>query len=98
MRKAAIKKFLSVGIIFCGGGLYLVIWSASSSARCLSQYLALGWMSHVPKACDGGAIMVPITQSGFVWGWPNRFLERMQTHRTEVMLFGRIDGLWGANF
>jgi glycerophosphoryl diester phosphodiesterase len=73
-------------------------WSASSSARCLLQYLALGWTGHVPKACDDGVIMVPITQSGFVWGWPNRFLARVQTHQTEVMLVGRIDGLSGANF
>jgi glycerophosphoryl diester phosphodiesterase len=73
-------------------------WSASSSARCLSQYLALGWTGHVPKACDAGVILIPITQSGFVWGWPNRFLARMQTHQTEVILIGRIDGLSGANF
>lgn len=73
-------------------------WSAGSTARCLSQYLELGWMGRVPKACEDGIIMVPITQSGFVWGWPNRFLERMRQHGTEVMLIGQIDGLSGANF
>ena len=73
-------------------------WSAGPTARCLSQYFALGWMGHVPKACDGGVIMIPITQSGFVWGWPNLFFERMRKHRTEVMLISRIDGLSGANF
>jgi glycerophosphoryl diester phosphodiesterase len=73
-------------------------WSAGSTARCIAQYLELGWMGHVPKACDDGIIMVPITQSGFVWGWPNRFLERMRKHHTEVMLIGGIDGLSGANF
>ena len=73
-------------------------WSAGSTARCLSQYLGYGWTGHVPKACDDGVIMIPITQSGFVWGWPDRFLERMRKHRTEVMLIGRIDGLSGASF
>jgi glycerophosphoryl diester phosphodiesterase len=73
-------------------------WSAGATARCLSQYLTVGWTGRVPKACDDGIIMVPITQSGFVWGWPYRFLERMRKHRTEVMLIGRIDGLSGANF
>jgi glycerophosphoryl diester phosphodiesterase len=73
-------------------------WSAGSTARCLSQYMELGWMGHVSKACDDGIIMVPITQTGLIWGWPNRFLERMRRHHTEVMLIGRIDGLSGANF
>jgi glycerophosphoryl diester phosphodiesterase len=73
-------------------------WSAMSTARCLSQYLRIGWTGHVPKACDGGVIMIPITQSDFVWGWPNRFLERMRKHKTEVILIGRIDGLSGAKF
>jgi glycerophosphoryl diester phosphodiesterase len=73
-------------------------WSAGSTARCLSQYLGYGWTGHVPKACDDGVIMIPITQSGFVWGWPDRFLERMREHRTEVILIGRIDGLSGASF
>ena len=73
-------------------------WSAASTVRCLAQYLGFGWTGLVTKECDGGVIMVPITQSGFVWGWPNRFLERMRKHRTEVMLIGRIDGLSGANF
>jgi glycerophosphoryl diester phosphodiesterase len=73
-------------------------WSAGATAHCLAQYVGLGWTGHVAKACDGGVIIVPITQSGFLWGWPNRFLARMREHRTEVMLIGRIDGLSGANF
>jgi glycerophosphoryl diester phosphodiesterase len=73
-------------------------WTAGAAAGCLSQYLEYGWTGQVPKACDDGIITVPITQSRFIWGWPNRFLERMRKHRTEVMLIGRIDGLSGANF
>jgi glycerophosphoryl diester phosphodiesterase len=73
-------------------------WSAGSTARCLSQYLEYGWTGRVPTACDDGMIMIPISQSAYVWGWPNRFLERMRMHRTDVMLIGRVDGLSGANF
>jgi glycerophosphoryl diester phosphodiesterase len=74
------------------------VWSAHSSARCLFGYVASGWIGHVPSECDNGMIIVPITQSGFLWGWPNRFLARMREHGTEVMLIGRVDGLSGANF
>lgn len=73
-------------------------WSAGAAARCLAQYLLFGWAGHVPKACAGGVIMIPITQSAWVWGWPNRFLKRMRDHKTEVMLIGRVDGFSGANF
>jgi hypothetical protein len=59
------------------------VWSAGATARCLVGYLALGWMGQVPKACDGGVIMIPISQSGFIWGWPDRFLERMHVHKTD---------------
>jgi glycerophosphoryl diester phosphodiesterase len=74
------------------------VWSAGAAGRRLAGYLTLGWIGHVPKACDKGIILIPITQSGFIWGWPNRFLARMRQHRTDVMLIGRIDGLSGANF
>lgn len=73
-------------------------WSAGATARCLALYEAIGWANHVPKACEGGIVIVPIRQAGFVWGWPNRFLARMREHDTEVMLIGRVDGLSGANF
>jgi glycerophosphoryl diester phosphodiesterase len=74
------------------------VWSAHSSARCLLGYAASGWIGHVRSECDNGMIIVPITLSGFLWGWPNRFLARMRKHGTEVMLIGRVDGLSGANF
>jgi glycerophosphoryl diester phosphodiesterase len=73
-------------------------WSAAAAARCLSRYLLFGWTGHVPEACDDAVVMVPIMQSDLVWGWPNRFLQRMRGHRTEVILIGRIDGLSGADF
>jgi len=73
-------------------------WSASATARCLARYVMLGWTGYVPGACDGGMVVVPITQTELLSGWPNRFLMRMREHRTEVMLIGRIDGLSGANF
>jgi glycerophosphoryl diester phosphodiesterase len=66
-------------------------WSAASTSRCLMQYAALGWTGHVPQVCDGGVIIVPVTQSSLLWGWPNRFLARMRDHQVEVMLIGRLD-------
>jgi glycerophosphoryl diester phosphodiesterase len=57
-----------------------------------------GWTGYVPGACDRGMVIVPITQTELIPGWPNRFLTRMREHGTDVILIGRIDGLSGANF
>jgi glycerophosphoryl diester phosphodiesterase len=68
-------------------------WSAGSAGECLFGYLETGWFGRVPRACDDGIIIVPIEQADLLWGWPNRFLERMRGHRTEVMLVGKIDSI-----
>jgi glycerophosphoryl diester phosphodiesterase len=68
-------------------------WSAAAVGRCLSGYLETGWFGHVPRACDGGMIIVPVDQAYLLWGWPNRFLDRMRGHRTQVLLVGRVDSL-----
>jgi glycerophosphoryl diester phosphodiesterase len=43
-------------------------------------------------------IIIPVDQAYLLWGWPNRFLARMRTHRTEVMLIGRLDSLSTGQF
>ena len=43
-------------------------------------------------------VIVPIDQAGFLWGWPNRFLDRMHRHRTEVMLIARVDSMSTGRF
>lgn len=73
-------------------------WTARSVRQCGTGYLATGWLGKVPGVCDGGMIIVPVDQAYLMWGWPNRFLARMRTHRTEVMLIGRIDSLWTRQF
>lgn len=66
-------------------------WTAGGARRCLVDYLGTGWMGWVPRACEGGMVIVPVEQAGLLWGWPQRFLARMREHHTEVMLIGRID-------
>ena len=74
------------------------VWSAGAVARCLRRYILIGWTGYVPEACADGVVIVPVTQAGYLWGWPNRFLARMRERHTEVMLIGRIAGFSGSNF
>jgi glycerophosphoryl diester phosphodiesterase len=73
-------------------------WSVSSIARCFVQYRAFGWTGHVPNVCDNGMIIVSISQTRLLWGWPDRFLIRMRDHGTDVMLIGRVQNPQEANF
>jgi glycerophosphoryl diester phosphodiesterase len=60
--------------------------------RCLKGYLALGWTGHVPEACRNGLITVPANVAPWLWGWPNRFLRRMDGVGSRVVLIGDYQG------
>ncbi len=59
---------------------------------CVLGYLALGWTGHVPDACRGSAIGVPVNWRWAFWGWPNRFLARMKAADVDVLLLGPVHG------
>jgi glycerophosphoryl diester phosphodiesterase len=66
----------------------LVAFSSRGAMNCLIQYLAIGWTSYVPEPCRNTAVMVPISLTLLVWGWPNLFQQRMQEVGTAVILLG----------
>lgn len=57
---------------------------------CLITYIGLGWTGHVPETCQNTKIMVPINFAPLLWGWPNRFLERMRDANSEVIIIGPV--------
>jgi len=60
--------------------------------RCMTRYLALGWTGHVPESCRRSVILLPANVAPWVWGWPNRFLQRMNRVGSPVFLIGD----WGG--
>jgi len=68
------------------GGLN--VWSRRGLVDCLTQYLAVGWTGMVPAPCRNTKVMVPVNLAWLLWGWPNRFLERMRENGSEVILLG----------
>ena len=66
----------------------LAAFTRSGLMACLLQYEAYGWTGIVPPACHDTKIMVPINFAGLLWGWPNRFLQRMKEAGSEVILIG----------
>jgi glycerophosphoryl diester phosphodiesterase len=63
-------------------------FSASGMKTCLMNYLLLGWSGHVPQECQGTLVMVPANYALLLWGWPERFYQRMQSVGSEVIILG----------
>lgn len=65
--------------------------SKADAKACLQGYMLTGWYGNVPDACRNSLVMAPTDFGWLLWGWPNRFLERMQTAGAEVFAGGRAD-------
>ncbi len=59
---------------------------------CLLRYLGIGWSGYVPAACRNTMVLVPVNYAPLLWGWPNRFLNRMQSVGTDVYAVGPYTG------
>lgn len=66
--------------------------SKQSLTRCLLRYETLGWSGYVPEDCRSTTLLVPINLAPWLWGWPNRFLDRMDSVGTKVFLLGPYTG------
>lgn len=66
----------------------LAAWSRRGLMACLLQYEAYGWTGFVPPPCRDTTLMVPINFAGWLWGWPNRFVQRLREAGSEVILIG----------
>ncbi|WP_226668559.1 glycerophosphodiester phosphodiesterase family protein [Microbulbifer aggregans] len=60
-------------------------FSRDSVRHCTYRYLFLGWTGYVPEACRNGAVVAPNTWQWALWGWPNRFMQRMEDAGSLVM-------------
>lgn len=56
--------------------------------RCLLTYLATGWSGYAPASCANSLLLIPDNYAGWLWGWPDRFLARMQGVSSVVIVAG----------
>jgi glycerophosphoryl diester phosphodiesterase len=66
----------------------LRVMSKASLKDCGYRYIAAGWTGYVPQACRNTLLILPVNYAGWIWGWPNRFLERMRSAGTDVYVAG----------
>ena len=63
-----------------------------SLQTCIIRYAAFGWSGYVPDACRHTIIALPSNIARWMWGWPHRFVSRMQAAGTDVILLGPWSG------
>ncbi|WP_202945782.1 hypothetical protein [Acetonema longum] len=64
----------------------LRIVSKATLKKSLFSYFAIGWTGYVPTACRHTQLHIPEKYAPWLWGWPNRFLNRMADVDTRVIL------------
>jgi glycerophosphoryl diester phosphodiesterase len=75
----------------------VAIGSKKSLQSCLLGYAALGWSGYVPAACRKGMMLVPLNFAPWLWGWPHKFQQRMQSAGVDVFVLGPYDGGFGTS-
>ncbi len=75
----------------------LRVMSRATLKKNVLSYIAIGWTGYVPPSCRHTEILIPEKIASWLWGWPNRFLNRMADADTRVILVAG-EGEFSAGF
>lgn len=73
------------------------VLSASRLKEALIKYELLGWTGYIPDEIKNMEIHIPLKYAKFLWGWPNKFVERMDSVNTKVVIV-EGNGKWSEGF
>ena len=71
--------------------------SKASLKSCLVSYMGAGWTGYVPSVCRNTQLHIPEKFARLLWGWPDKFLNRMDAVDTRVIMVAG-DGGWSEGF
>lgn len=75
----------------------LKVLSMQTLKRALISYILLGWTGYIPESIKNAQIHVPLKYARYLWGWPRKFLNRMDSVNTRITLVAG-DGKWSEGF
>lgn len=64
----------------------LRVMSKKTLIKALLSYMAVGWTGYIPQAIRDTQVHIPEKFAPLLWGWPHRFLQRMNAVNTRVIL------------
>ncbi len=71
---------------------HIITLSRDSLKACLYRDLLVGWMGITPRQCERRMILIPLDYVHWLWGWPNRFVQRMTRIGSAVYIVGNRKG------
>ncbi|MNJ30938.1 putative glycerophosphoryl diester phosphodiesterase 1 [compost metagenome] len=75
----------------------LRVMSKATLKSCLLSYEGSGWSGYIPSACKNTQLHIPERFAPWLWGWPNKFLNRMDSVNTRVIIVAG-SGEWSEGF
>ncbi len=75
----------------------LRVMSKETLKSCLLSYEALSWTGYIPDACKNTQLHIPEKYASYLWGFPTKFVNRMEDVHTRVILVAG-DGNWSEGF
>lgn len=75
----------------------LKVMSKNSLKQALLKYELMGFTGYIPKEIHNTEIHIPLSYAKFLWGWPNKFIERMDSVNTRVVIVAG-NGEWSEGF
>src|SRR5690554_5885305 len=73
------------------------ILSKSRMVNALKSYVLMGWTGVIPKETHNMELHLPAQYAKLLWGWPDKFLQRMDKVNTRVVLVKYVNG-WSDGF
>ena len=62
------------------------VFSKERMINSMLQYELIGWTGIIPKSMNSTIILVPSDYATFIWGFPQKFIKRMDSVKTDVVL------------
>ncbi|WP_419955563.1 glycerophosphodiester phosphodiesterase family protein [Neobacillus niacini] len=75
----------------------LRVMSKATLKSCLLPYIVVGWTGYIPSACEKTQLHIQEKIAPWLWGWSEKFLNRMDSVDTRVIVVAG-DGGWSEGF
>ena len=73
------------------------VFSMKLIKNALIKYELLGWTGYIPEEMHNMEIHIPLKWAKYLWGWPHKFVKRMESVNTRVVIV-EGNGKWSEGF
>ncbi|KZE69068.1 glycerophosphodiester phosphodiesterase [Fictibacillus phosphorivorans] len=73
------------------------VMSKQTMKDCMLPYMAVGWTGYVPSKCENTQIHMPESYGKWMWGWPEKFISRLEDRGTRVIIVAGNGG-WSEGY